>query len=329
MGETVVLDKVPARRQWTQVSTIMRQYGIIVITALLFIGLSVYDDSFRSSRNILNILDQNAPLLIIACTQTLVIITGGFDLSVGAVFALAGITVAKAQPEVGTAFACLLGLTVGLGLGAVNGILISKLKMNTFIATLASSYMFYGLAEVITHGFLISVVDPSFRELGNGSVGPVKSSVILAAVVIALSAFVLHGTVLGRYLYAIGGNAEAARLSGIRVDLIRTMAFALNGMAAGLAGLLATSRIAQAQSGVGETYPLTTIAAVVIGGTSISGGEGAVWRSVLGVLLLAMIGNAFNLFNVNPIYQQIVTGAIIVLAVASYSVSWRQRRAQA
>ena len=262
----------PAGRQRVRASTVMRQYGIVVIVGILFVTLSVYDDSFRSSRNLLNILDQSSPLLIIGCLQTMVIIAGGFDLSVGAVFALAGIAVAKAQPELGTALACVVGLAVGLGLGAVNGVLISKLRMNTFIATLATSYMFYGLAEVITHGFLIRVEDPSFRDLGNGSLGPVKYSVILAAFVILLSATVLHGTVLGRHIYAIGGNTEAAWLSGIQVDWIRTVAFALNGMAAGLAGALATSRISQAQSGVGQSYALTTIAAVVIGGTSIAGG---------------------------------------------------------
>ena len=306
--------------------TRLREYGIVISVAALFVLLAFESNVFLTRTNQLNILDQMAPAGIIACAQTLVIIGGGFDLSVGAMFAMAGVTSTLMVPHIGVWPALVFGALVGFGLGTVNAFFITVLGINPFIATLASSFMFYGIAQVLTSGYLVIVEDPSFGSLGNGDLAGVKYSVWLLLAVFLLATLILRRTQLGRYIFAVGGNAEAARLSGVRVNLVRASTFALCGLAAGLAGVLAASRISQGQANVGSDYTLTTIAAVVIGGTSILGGEGAVWRSVLGVYLLAMIGNGFNLLNVNPIYQQIVQGGIIVVAVAVDTLARRTSR---
>ena len=294
----------------------VRDYGIVASFLALFIGLSLASNVFFTKTNLLNILDQNAPVAIIACAQTIVIIGGGFDLSVGAMFALGGVVAAQTLPHIGVWQSFVVGSLFGLGLGVFNGLLVTVGKVNAFIATLASSFMFYGVGQVMTNGFLVTVIKPGFSNLGNDAYAGIKYSIWLMVAVFVCSSFLLDRTTLGRYIYAVGGNAEASRLSGIRVNVIRVTTFALTGLASGIAGVLVASRISQGQANTGSDYTLTTIAAVVIGGTSILGGEGAIWRSMMGVLLLAMIGNGFNLLNVNPIYQQIVEGAIIVIAVA-------------
>jgi ribose transport system permease protein len=293
-----------------------REYGILLSAGALFVVLSIKSNVFLTRTNLLNMCDQMAPAGIIACLQTFVIIAGGFDLSVGAMFAIAGVTSTKLVASLGVWPALVIGALAALGLGIVNAILVTVFGMNAFIATLASSFMFYGLAQVMTGGYLITISDPEFATLGNGELFGLKYSIWLLLVVFVLSTITLQRTRLGRYIFAIGGNAEAARLSGVRVNAVRAATFALCGLAAGIAGVLAASRISQGQADVGNEYTLTTIAAVVIGGTSILGGQGAVWRSVMGVFLLIMIGNGFNLLNIDPIYQQIVQGAIIVFAVS-------------
>jgi ribose transport system permease protein len=293
----------------------VREYGIVVFFVALFIILSLLSNVFFTKTNLLNILDQTAPAGIIACAMTIVIIGGGFDLSVGAIFALGGVVAAQTAPHIGVWEGEIVGALFGLGLGVVNGLLVTVGRINSFIATLASSFMFYGLGQVMTNGFLVSDASPSFAALGNNSFEGVKYSIWLFLAVAICATFVLTRTTLGRYVFAVGGNAEAARLAGVRVNVVKITTFALTGLAAGIAGVLVASLISQGQADSGSDLTLTVIAAVVIGGTSILGGEGAVWRSVLGVLLLALIGNGFNLLNFNPIYQQIVEGAIIVLAV--------------
>jgi ribose transport system permease protein len=320
MSEHQPLEPAGGRRGLLTVSravaTGLRDYGIVVFFLGLFTALSLLSNVFFSKTNFLNILDQTAPAAIIACAMTLVIIGGGFDLSVGAIFALGGVVAAQTAPHIGVWEGMVVGSLFGLGLGIVNGLLITIGRINSFIATLASSFMFYGLGQVMTNGFLVTVTKPSFQGLGNNGFAGIKYSIWLFAAVALCAALILTRSVLGRYIFAVGGNAEAARLAGIRVNVIRVTTFALSGLAAGIAGVLVASRISQGEADSGSDLTLTTIAAVVIGGTSILGGEGAVWRSVLGVLLLALIGNGFNLLNVNPVYQQIVEGGIIVLAVA-------------
>jgi ribose transport system permease protein len=187
--------------------------------------------------------------------------------------------------------------------------------MNPLVATLGSSLVISGLAVVLTNGMLVTVTQTSFSSLGQGTVFTIKYSIIMWGVFALACGILLSRTVFGRFIYASGGNALAARLSGVRVGVIRTAAYAISGLSAGMAGVLVASRVSTGEADVGTTLPLTVIAAIVIGGTSILGGEGAIWRTILGVLLLALIGNGFDLLGVNPIYQQILQGGIILTAV--------------
>jgi ribose transport system permease protein len=299
-------------------------YGVVISFIVLFVALSIASPAFLSSRNLLNILDQSAPVGIIACAATLVIIAGGFDLSAGAIFALAGVVAAKIAVETEPILGILFGLLVALVFGIINGLLVSGFQINPFVATLATGMMIRGLAVVLTGGFLVTVQNEAYSVIGRGSLLGVKYSVWIFAAVIAVSWFTLARTSFGRHVYAIGGNPEAARLSGVRVGVIRTATFAISGAAGGLAGLIASSRVSTGQADAGSLIELTAIAAVVIGGTSISGGEGTIWRTVIGVLLLALIGNGFNMLSVEPFYQDIVKGAIIVVSVAIDA--WSKRR---
>lgn len=301
---------------------VLRDYGIVLSFIALFVTLSFVSDVFFTRVNLTNILDQWSTTLIIAVGSTLVLIGGGFDLSVGSIFGVSGVVAALAVPHIGAWGAILLGCGMGLGCGIVNGLLTTVGRINPFIATLATSIMIYGVALVLTEGNLISVIsdDPSkqplFTVLGRGDFATVKYSVWTFLVFALVCGFVLSQTRFGRMIYASGGNPEAARLSGIRVNFVKGTTFAISGLAAGIAGVILASRVqtGQADSG-GLNIALDAIAGIVIGGTSILGGAGAVWRTVLGVLLLAMIGNGLNLLNVTSTYQRIITGAIILFAV--------------
>ncbi|RCK74713.1 MAG: Ribose ABC transport system, permease protein RbsC [Anaerolineae bacterium] len=303
----------------------LRDYGTIIAFVALFVVLSFTTPAFLSLRNLHNILDQSAHVGIIACAMTIVIIGGCFDLSVGAIFAFAGSLAAIIARAGYTELGILTGISVGLIFGLVNGIIITLFRINSFIATLATSLMIRGMALVLTGGLLIVVTDPKFALLGQGRFLQIKYPVYLFAGFALLTWFILSRTTFGRYVYAIGGNQEAARLSGVRVNLIRILTFCLTGLAAGIAGVLTVSRISQGVADIGAGVELDAIAATVIGGTSILGGEGAIWRTIVGVLLLRLIGNGFNLLNVPPFYQGIFQGAIIIFAVALDTLSKRNR----
>lgn len=293
----------------------VRDYGIVLSFAALFITLSFASDVFLSKTNMLNMLDQTAPVGIMAAGGTLVFIAGGFDLSVGALFAITTVISARMVGHVDPEWALVLGALSGLVFGAANGFLVNVARINAFIATLGSAIMIRGLALVLTGGLLITVTEPSYSSFGRGEWLDIKYGIWVWLAFALILGFVLSRTTLGRYIYASGGNPEAARLSGIRVNMVRTITFVISGFSASLAGVLVGSRVATGQADAGLGIEFTVIAGIVIGGVSIFGGEGAIWRSVLGVLLLTMIGNGFNLMNVQPIYAQIFQGAVILLAV--------------
>jgi ribose transport system permease protein len=292
------------------------RYGVVVVFAALFLTLSLASEPFLTTGNLLNILDQQAPLGVIACAGTLVIIAGGFDLSVAAVFALGGVLAAKVANATTVEVGFVAGCLTGLALGVINGVLIELGRVNAFIGTLASSMVVRGLAVTITGGLLVAVHDDDFRSLAQSELLGAKVSVFVLATVVAVTWYLLERTTFGRQVFAVGGNREAARLSGVRVGAVRAATFALSGLCAGVAGVLAASRVGTGQADAGAGLELQAIAAIVIGGTSILGGEGAIWRTLLGVLLLALIGNGFNLLDINPTYSSMVQGGIILLAVA-------------
>jgi len=294
----------------------LREYGVLIIIVLLMIGLSFLSPSFLTPRNLLNILNQSAPLALIAAALTLVIISGGFDLSTGAIFGVASVSAAWLAVNVDPTLAMVAGPLIGVVLGVINGLIITGFNVHSFLATLASSMVYRGIAVLITGGALIPVRMEEFAWIGRGRIGMVNIAVIILAVFTIAMMILLNRTTFGRRIIAVGGNEEAAILSGVRTKLVKIAAFGLTGFAAGLAGIIAVSRISMGQPQAGVGMELEAIAAVILGGTSIYGGSGAVWRSIAGVLLLALIGNGFNILNVNPFYKDLTTGVIIVAAVA-------------
>ncbi|MDI6894512.1 MAG: ABC transporter permease [Bacillota bacterium] len=314
-----------SKRGLSTIRTILRNYGIILAFVSLFVVLSFSTPAFLTVRNLHNIVDQSAEVGIVACAMTLAIISGNFDLSVGAIFAFAGCLAAMVAANGYVGAGLILGVLAGLLFGLINGSIIAGFRAHSFIATLATGYMIRGLAMILTGGRLIIVGSPAFKTLGQGSFMGIKYPIFVLLVWVVFTWMLLSKTTFGRAVYAIGGNAEAARLSGIRVDRVRTLIFGLNGISAALAGLLTVSRISQGQADIGSLVDLQAISRVVIGGTSILGGEGAIWRTVFGVLLMRLMANGFNILNVSPFYQRVFEGAVILFAVALDTLT-RSRR---
>jgi ribose transport system permease protein len=321
----ITQEQVPASRglPWPRPSAglvgALRRAGILYPFIVLFIVLSVWSAPFFTRVNLLDILDQQASTLIIAAAGTLVLVAGGIDLSVGAIYALAGVTAAHLALFASPTLAILAGIAVGLGVGLVNGVIVTAFRINALIATLAMSFVVSGLASLVTGGNLvIDYSHPGFADLARTSfLGVYTSTWTMLAVVVAL-AVVLARTTAGRYMYASGSNAEAARLSGVRVQFVKTITFVISGGAAALGGVIDASRVLSAQASNGETtLTFTVLAGIVVGGTSILGGEGAMWRTVIGVLFIALIGNGFDLLGLNPLYEQIALGGILLLAVGT------------
>ena len=313
-AETTTASPLAARLSGVNID-FLRDYAIVISFVALFLVLTFTSPPFFTKTNLLNVLDQSSTLGIIACGETIVFIAGGFDLSVGAVFGLSGVVAAMSEPHIGPAAALVAGLLTGVACGFANGLLVTVGRINAFMATIGSSFVIAGLALVLTKGYLITVTSPSYALLGQGDFRDVTYATWVWAAFALILGLLLKTTMFGRYVFASGGNPVAARLSGVRVGVVRTIAFTISGTGAALAGIIIGSRVQTGQADAGANIELTVIAAVVIGGVSIFGGEGAIWRAILGILLLTLIGNGFNLLNVNPIYQQILQGAIILLAV--------------
>ena len=307
-----------------RVAWFLQTYAVLVIGVALFVLLSLLSDSFLTFRNLLNILNQNAPLAIMASAMTLVIIGGGFDLSVGATFAVAGVTAAWVALHVDPYVGLLIAPLVGAALGLINGVVITRLNVHSFLATIATSLVFKGVAIVISDGRLIPVRLDEFTWLGRDKFLGVFIAVYVFVAFALVLTFVLNRTTLGRKIFSVGGNEEAAILSGIRTDRIKIATFVIAGLAAGLAAAISVSRISMGQASAGTGLELQAIAAVILGGTSIYGGVGAVWRSVAGVLLLALINNGFNILNADPFYRDLTTG-LVILGAVGISAAGRRR----
>ena len=314
MADTTTAKAAPARR--IQLSDIVRQYGVLIIIAALVIGLSFQSSSFLTPRNIFNILNQSTPLFIIASALTLVIIGGGFDLSTGAIFGVASVSAGWIAINVDPYAAMIAAPLIGLVLGSINCIIITMFNVHSFLVTLATSLVYRGLAVLVTDGKLIPVRIEAFSWLGRSKIDIVNVAVLVMICFAALMMFILNRTTFGRAVFAVGGNEEAALLSGIRTNWVKTLTFSISGAAAGLAGVITVSRLSMGEPQAGTGLEFEAIAAVILGGTSIMGGAGAIWRSMAGVLLMALIGNGFNILNVNPFFKDLTTGVIIVLAVA-------------
>jgi ribose transport system permease protein len=298
----------------------VRDYGIVAFFVALFAYFSIASPVFLTSQNLLNLVNQNATIGIAACAVTLTIIAGNFDLSLGSIFVLSEVLAAYAAVHYGVAWAFPVAVLAGAVMGVVNGLLRTKLGVNSFLATLATALSFGGIALGVTHGgLLITPTSKAFTFIGQHKVGGIQYPVIIFAVVAIILQLVLTYTVFGRHLYGVGDNVNAARLSGLKVNRIVIITFVVTGAASGLSGLIDASTTGSGTSdmgGLGGQLALLAIAGVALGGSSIFGGVGSVWRTVVGVLILAMITNGFDLLAVPDYWQNIVRGALIILAVA-------------
>ncbi|KIL40356.1 sugar ABC transporter permease [Gordoniibacillus kamchatkensis] len=298
-------------------SSIVRKYGLVLVLLAAIVFLSLFSDAFLTLDNIMNVLRQVSINGILAVGMTLVILTAGIDLSIGSVMAVAAVIAASivhVNPGL-TIVAVIAGMIAGGLLSSVSGTMTAKLSVAPFIATLAIMTVARGIALIYTNGRPIVIEAPSFLFLGQGSIGPVPFPVIVFAVICALVAILLNKTKFGRYVYAIGGNENATKISGINVAKVKILVYIVNGFLAGLAGVLLASRISSGQPNSGLGYELDAIAAVVIGGTSLFGGVGTITGTIVGVLIIGVINNGLNLLDVSSYYQQIVKGLIIAGAV--------------
>ncbi|GED14631.1 ABC transporter permease [Aneurinibacillus migulanus] len=287
--------------------------GLLVITIIL----AVMSPNFLTLNNILNVLRQVSINALIAFGMTFVILTGGIDLSVGAILALSGaLTAGLMTNGMDPILAILVGLLAGTIMGMVNGLLVAKGKVAPFIATLATMTIFRGLTLVYTEGRPITGFDSDmFTMLGAGYLFTIPVPVIWTLGCFAVLYFILKKTAFGRRVYAIGGNEEAAVLSGIKVSRVKIYIYALTGFLSALAGIILTSRLNSAQANAGMGYELDAIAAVVLGGTSLSGGRGWIFGTLIGAMIIGVLNNGLNLLEVSSFYQQVVKGSVILLAV--------------
>lgn len=306
----------------------IRNYGTLaglVVICIIFAALK--PSVFLTGTNLRNILAQVAILGIIALMQTLVLIIGDFDLSLGANVSLTSVVAAQLMVlwGVGTVWAVLIALAIGVAVGAINGLLVSYVNVSAFVATLATATSLEGAAWLSAQGTTVHGVHDSFRAIGASSVGPVPTAVIISLVVIFIGYLVLERTTIGRRWYSIGGNREAAYLSGIRVKFLRFCAFAVAGAGAALGGILLIGRIASAHPSAGLTYTLSSLAAGFLGMTAFRNGQANVAGTFLGVLILGVLSNGLDIMNVNTYVKNVVTGAVIIAAVVAAGLA-RGRR---
>jgi ribose transport system permease protein len=328
---TTVAAPAPSRRiPW-------RSLAIVVPFLAVFIALSIGSPAFLTFQNVGNVLDRQSGILIVAAASTLVLIAGGIDLSIGATYmftaVICGTLIVKVGGVTGAVLGIVIGVLAGLVVGIVNGIISTYLKVNPLIATLAMSFIILGATKLVSQFGKqgvgqIRVDVPEFRWLATTKPLGVSLPTWIALVVLVILGVVLWRTTFGRYVYAAGGNAEAARLAGIRVNIVRISTFALAGTASGLAGVIDLARTPSVpeNDAIATTLTFTVLAGIVVGGTSILGGEGAVWRTVLGILFIAMLYNGFTLLRIDPLFQGIALGIIILIAVGFDAWSkFRQR----
>ena len=306
-----------------------KRFQSFIALAVMIIALSLLSDKFLTLANGRNILLQIAVNLCLSIGMTLVILTGGIDLSVGAILGFAGAFAAGLLKN-GLTLKCfgvvlqftpfgamVAGLLAGLGLGLINGVTITRFRLPPFVATLGMLSIARGFTMLWTGGFPITDLGPQFGFIGAGFWLGVPMAVWISALLVALFVIISRRTILGRYIYAIGGSEKAAAFSGLNVNRIKLWVYALGGGLAAIAGLIVSARLDAADPKAGLGYELDSIAAVVIGGTSLSGGRGSILGTVLGCLIIGVLNNGLFLLDVSPFWQQVVKGVVILIAVAA------------
>ncbi|MBZ4645516.1 MAG: ribose transport system permease protein [Petroclostridium sp.] len=294
----------------------IRDFATLIGLALMCIVISILSPVFLTANNLINVVMQSSINAIIAIGLTFVILTGGIDLSVGSIVALAGVIMASSlQAGHPLPVSLVIALVIGVLCGYINGFLITKGKLPPFIATLGMMSIARGLALVYTNGRPISGFSPAFRWFGTGTFLGIPSQIIMTVILYAIAYYILKYTRLGRYTYAIGGNEEATRLSGINVNRYKVVIYSISGLMAAIGSIVLTARLNSAQPIAGINYELDAIAATVIGGTSTVGGEGKITGTLIGALIMGVLRNGLNILNVSSYLQQVIIGAVIVIAV--------------
>ncbi len=303
-------------RQRKSVNTLLQVAGILPILVLICILFSFLTPNFLTPGNIVNIFRQASINIVLATGMTFVILTGGIDLSVGSILAVSAVVsvLVSLIPGLGWAGA-IAGLLTGLLLGLVNGSLITFLNVPPFIVTLGSLTALRGIAFLVANGTTVLNRNLNFAWVGNNYLGPVPWLVIIALLTVIASWFVLRQTVLGVQIYAVGGNERAARLTGIKVNRVLLFVYGVSGMLAGLAGVMSASRLYSATGMLGQGYELDAIAAVILGGTSFTGGIGTIGGTLLGALIIGVLNNGLTLLNMSYFWQLVVKGLVIIVAV--------------
>ncbi|MEH1843587.1 MAG: ribose ABC transporter permease [Nostoc sp.] len=317
----------PVSRNQKSISTLLEVAGILPILVIICILFAFLSPNFLTGGNIVNILRQASINIVLATGMTFVILTGGIDLSVGSILAVSAVValLVSLLPALGWA-AVPAALLAGLFLGLLNGALITFLDVPPFIVTLGSLTALRGVAYLIAKGTTLINRDIDFAWVGNSYVGPLPWLVIIALLTVIASWFVLRQTVLGVQIYAVGGNERAARLTGIKVNRVLLFVYGISGLLAGLAGIMSASRLYSASGLLGQGYELDAIAAVILGGTSFTGGIGTIGGTLLGALIIAILNNGLTLLNLSYFWQLVVKGLVIILAVMIDRLRRRSRR---
>ena len=296
---------------------LLREQTLIIVFVIIIIGMGISTPVFLTTRNLLNILLQTSMIGVMAAGMTMIILMADIDLSVGSVAAFAGVLAAKMQVLYGwgTFGAILLPLVICFGMGIIVGTVVAKLGVHSFVATMGVLSISRGFALILSDGHPISGLAPAFNYIGQGRIGSFPFPALLMLIIMAAAWFFLSQTKSGRGVYAIGGNKEAARLSGIPVDRIRILIFGTCSTLAGLSGIILAGRVNSGQPIASQGTELDVIASVIIGGTSLYGGRGGIWKTLLGTLILGILRNGLNLIGVTPYWQKVFIGFLIVITV--------------
>jgi ribose transport system permease protein len=303
---------------------LFRAGGAVIALVVLVIVIAAVQPDFLAYGNLMNILSQWAPVAIMGIGMTYVVITGGFDLSVAAIYSLCAVVAAAVGQTQSPLVAFAVALVVGVAAGAINGFIVTALRVNPFIATLGSSLIVSGVTLVLTGNAAIVVNFAPFGVLGTGRVGGAPYSGLLMIALLIVAGLVLAFTPYGQSIYAVGGNSEASRLAGIRTSLVTGSSYAVSGLCAGIAGIITASQLSSAQANLNPNLVFDVLTVVIVGGTSLAGGRGAIWRTAVGIAILATLQNGFNLLDIDAYYQNIIKGVIIIAALAS--VNWSRLR---
>lgn len=308
------------------VADYLQQYGVVIAFLAMCLIFALLEPRFLAPRNLLNIAIQSATNAVIALGMTLIIASAGIDLSVGSLVAFTGVVTADLMQNQGIPFApaIVLGVGLGAGCGLITGLIVTKMHIPPFIATLGGLSLYRGLALLYTDGRPVIGVPDGFRSFGSGEIVGLPSPWIIVVVVALITYFIMHRTTLGEAILAIGGNEEAARLSGINVGLVKTMVYIIGGAFTALGGMILTARLGSAEPIAGASFELNAIAAVVIGGTSLFGGNAKILGTLIGALIMGGLRNGLTVLNVPTFSQQVAVGIVVILAVFVDQLSRRR-----